>query len=436
MRASEVQQRSWVPDSGWPLSLDELQPYYRRVENLLRTQGPPYDETVWGRLNVAPPLFDSAALCVRFSQWASLGRRNFALLWRRELEKSGNVLVLLDSTAIAVHCGADGHCESVEIRSRHGQSASVRARSFVVACGGIETARLLLASPHAAGTGIANRSGLLGRYFQDHVSFVAGVVQPASRRALQHLFDPRYIGGTMFSVKLEPTDAAMSRNRWLNAMGHIAFQIPEALGWMEVRRVLRSLQAGRIEIPSFHESVAMARGGVELTRLLLTRWLAKRRRSPGSGEIRLLVDTEQAPNRDSRVILDSSVDALGMRRARLDWRVTDLEYRTLTGFAREVAAELERVGLGKVRLAEEPDFQRRDTLGAARDIYHHMGTTRMSHSPGAGVVRADLRCHDVDNLFIVGPSVFPSSGIANPTFTALALALRLADHLKSLPAAA
>jgi choline dehydrogenase-like flavoprotein len=259
------------------------------------------------------------------------------------------------------------------------------------------------------------------------------VIQPSSRRAVQHLFDPRYIGGTMFSVKLEPTTSAMSRNQWLNAMGHIAFQIPEALGWMEVRRILRSLQAGRIEIPSLNESLAMARGGGQLARLILTRWLAKRRRSPDSGEIRLLVDTEQAPNRDSRVSLDTSVDALGMRRARLDWRVTDLECRTLTEFAREIASELERVGLGKVRLAGNPDFHRRDTLGAARDIYHHMGTTRMSRSPDTGVVRADLRCHDVGNLFIVGPSVFPASGIANPTFTALALALRLADHIKSLP---
>ena len=436
MRASELQTRSWVPDSGWPLSLDELQPYYRRVETLLRTQGPPYDESMWGRLDITPPLFDPTAICARFSQWACLGRRNFAVLWRRELEKSGNVLVSLDSTAVAVRCTAGGHCESVEIRSRHGQSASIRARHFVIACGGIETARLLLVSPHVDSNGVANRSGLLGRYFQDHVSFVAGTIQPASRRALQHLFDPRYIGGTMFSLKLEPTDAAMSRNQWLNAMGHVAFQIPEALGWMEVRRILRSLQAGQLEIPSAHETLAMARGATQLTRLLLTRWLARRRRSPDSGEIRLLVDTEQAPNRDSRVTLDSGVDALGVRRARLDWRVTQLEYRTLMGFARQLASELDRLGLGKVHLAGSPDFQRRDTLGAARDIFHHMGTTRMSLSRDTGVVRSDLRCHDVDNLFVVGPSVFPSSGIANPTFTALALALRLADHLRSLPAAA
>lgn len=432
MRASELQPRPWIPGSGWPLSLDELQPYYRRVERLLQTEGPPYDEAVWSQLQVTPPQFDPTAICVRFSQWAPLRRRNFALLWRRDLERSRNVRVLLDATAVAVGCGATGgRCESVDIRSRSGRSGSVRARVFVIACGGIETARLLLASAHPDGSGVANRSGVLGRYFQDHVSLIAGTVEPSSRRALQHLFDPRYIGGTMYSVKLEATDLAMRQRGWLHVMAHLGFLIPEALGWMEVRRIFRSLQAGRIEIPSLEESLAMVRGGAELARLALARILAKRRRSPDSGEIQLFVDTEQVPNPHSRVVLDTAVDALGMRRARLDWQITDLECKTLTEFARAIAAEFARTGLGKVRLAERLDFDLRGKLGAARDIYHHMGTTRMSRNPTEGVVRDDLRCHDVDNLYIAGPSTFPSGGVANPTFTALALALRLADHLKS-----
>jgi choline dehydrogenase-like flavoprotein len=224
----------------------------------------------------------------------------------------------------------------------------------------------------------------------------------------------------------------MQREGWLNVMAHIAFQIPEALGWMELRRILRSLQAGRLELPSRDESIAILRGGAELTRLVLTRYVARRRRSPGSGSIRLLVDSEQAPDGASRVLLDDRVDELGMPRARLDWRVGDLERRTLTEFAKRIAAEFDRVGLGKIRLAGAPDFDRRDEPGAARDIFHHMGTARMSPNPRTGVTRPDLRCHDVDNLFLAGAAVFPAGGIANPTFTALALSIRLADHLKAL----
>jgi choline dehydrogenase-like flavoprotein len=428
LRTSELAARPWVPGSGWPLGLAEIEPYYRRVERLLHIEGPPYDEATWRRLGIVPPAFDAAQFRIRFSQWAALGRRNFAVLWRRELERSTNIAVLLDATTVAVQRTPDGaHCEAMRIRSRSGREARIRARSFVIACGGIETARLLLASPG----GVANSSGLVGRFFQDHISYIAGEVEPASRRAVQDLFDPRYVADTMYSVKIEPSDAAMRREGWLNAMGHVAFQIPDALGWMELRRILRSLQAGRLAVPSRDETIAMLRGSAELTRLVLTRYLAKRRRSPDAGSIRLLVDTEQAPNCDSRVLLDSRVDALGMARARLDWRVTELERRTLTGFAQRIAAEFQRLGLGKVRLSEEPDFERRDALGAARDIFHHMGTARMSASARTGVTRPDLRCHDVDNLFVTGAAVFPAGGIANPTFTALALTLRLADHLKS-----
>ena len=235
----------------------------------------------------------------------------------------------------------------------------------------------------------------------------------------------------MYSVKLEPTDAQMQARRWLNVMGHVAFQIPEALGWMEVRRILRSLQAGRLDLPSIEEARALLRGSVELTRLVLTRFLAKRRRSPDHGAIRLMVDCEQAPNPDSRITLEERVDALGMPRARLDWRLTDLEHRTLTEFSQRLAQQFEQAGIGRMRLASALDFDSRDKLGAVRDIFHHMGTTRMSRTPMEGVTRPDLRCHDVDNLFVAGASVFPTGGIANPTFTALALSLRLADHLKA-----
>jgi choline dehydrogenase-like flavoprotein len=432
MRASELAARPWVPYSGWPLDLDELQPYYRRVEKVLRVEGPPYDAAVWAHLGMTAPAFPTDELLVRFSQWAALGRRNFALLWRKQLRTSTNVTVLLDATAIAVRCGLDGaHCERVEIRSSGGVNGAVRAKSFVLATGGIETARLLLASAREAPP-IANSSGLVGRCFQDHISYIAGELEPASRKTVQHLFDPRYIGSTMYSVKLEPPDATMRSRGWLNAMAHLAFEIPDALGWMEIRRLLRSVQAGRLELPTVRETWEMMRAGSDLLRLILARTWAKRRRSPDSGVIRLLVDTEQAPNPESRITLVDAVDSMGMPRARLDWRITDLEYRTLQEFACHVAGQFEKLGLGRVRLAGQPDLSRRQELGAARDIFHHMGTARMSRDPREGVTRPDLRCHDVDNLYIAGPAVFPTGGIANPTFTALALTVRLADRLKAV----
>ncbi len=433
LRPSELAVRSWVRYSGWPIELATLQPFYRRAEALLAVEGPPYDAEVWERLGIVAPPFDPNRFCMRFSQWAPLGRRNFAVMLRRRLAASRNVTVMLDATVTELTCDPAGaRLQSVELQSRHGKRLVVKAAVFVIACGGIETARLLLASPGPTGRGVANASGLVGRFFQDHISYVAAEIRPRSRAQLQRLFDPRYIGRTMFTAKIEATERLQRDCALLNVMAHLAFPIPEALGLLEVRRILRSVQAGKLSLPSFDEAVALARGGVELTRLALGRVLEQRRASPRHGSVLLLVDTEQAPNPDSRVSLDASLDAFGMRRAVLDWRVTDLETRTLQRFAALVASELQRLDLATVVLAGPPDFGRRDCLGAARDIFHHMGTARMSHSPHDGVTNADLRCHEVDNLFIAGAAVFPAGGLSNPTFTVIALSIRLADHLKRL----
>jgi choline dehydrogenase-like flavoprotein len=176
--------------------------------------------------------------------------------------------------------------------------------------------------------------------------------------------------------------------------------------------------------------LAIARGGVDLARLIFARTVLRRRAAPSRGRLWLLIDVEQAPNADSRISLADETDRAGMPKAVVDWRLTGQELETMRTFGGLLAAEWARAGLGTVALMGEPDYLRRDVLGAAHDIYHHMGTTRMSDSARDGVVDCNLRCHDIDNLYVVSSSVFPVGGIANPTFTILALAVRLADHLK------
>ena len=84
---------------------------------------------------------------------------------------------------------------------------------------------------------------------------------------------------------------------------------------------------------------------------------------------------------------------------------------------------LEQSGLGQL---SSPDEEIRYT-----DASHHMGTTRMSATAKHGVVDTDCRVHGLANLYIAGSSVFPSAGHANPTSAIVALALRLADHLRA-----
>lgn len=137
---------------------------------------------------------------------------------------------------------------------------------------------------------------------------------------------------------------------------------------------------------------------------------------------------EQAPHPDSRVTLDGERDALGMPRVVLDWRLSPIDRHTIAFAFRRSVDGLTQAGLGQVTLEpwiETPDLDSGEFEGG----YHHMGTTRMSDTPTSGVVDRHCRVHGVHNLYIAGPSVFPTSGCANPMLTIVALALRLAGHL-------
>jgi len=151
---------------------------------------------------------------------------------------------------------------------------------------------------------------------------------------------------------------------------------------------------------------------------------------PDHASFEMWSTVEQAPNPDSRVTLGNQRDALGMPRIEVDWRLTELDKRSLQAGHQAVAEELGRTGLGRLQI--DP-WLTADLTSWAPELdggHHHMGTTRMSADPAKGVVDADCRVHGMTNLYVAGSSVFSTSGSANPTLTIVALALRLAGHLR------
>lgn len=142
-----------------------------------------------------------------------------------------------------------------------------------------------------------------------------------------------------------------------------------------------------------------------------------------SCDYRLWIDLEQAPHPENRIVLSAEHDRCGIPRAILRWRWRAEDQENLQRVRVVVKRELERGGVGRVwRLNDDPPDS---------NVHHHAGTTRMDPDPRRGIVDANLRVHGVENLFVVGSSVFPTVGFANPTLTVVALALRLADHLAS-----
>jgi len=141
------------------------------------------------------------------------------------------------------------------------------------------------------------------------------------------------------------------------------------------------------------------------------------------------VQAEQQPNLDSRITLSHRRDRFGSPLARLDWQPTEGDRRSIERSVELLDAGLRAAGIGHII----HPFGSERPLVTFVGNWHHMGTTRMSSDPAEGVVDATGRVHGVENLYIAGSSTFPTAGFANPTLTIVALAIRLADELRSTP---
>jgi choline dehydrogenase-like flavoprotein len=281
----------------------------------------------------------------------------------------------LGTTAVGLATRGD-RVESVRAVRTDGSEVRVKADRLVLAAGGVENARFLLLHERVLGV-----SAMTGRCFMEHPHVLAGSIRLTEPDALRSYLE---LGRPQLDVfALDPE--TQSEHGLLNVM-------------VQVR----------------------PRDSLDST--------------PVSCE--LYTRAEQAPNEDSRVVLSEKEDRLGQPLPILHWRLREQDWNSILQTAELVGAELERNHGGEGAevsiLPHEPwPF---DPVGPSENQSsawgnHHMGTTRISEDPSDGVVDADCRLHGTANLYVAGSSVFPTGSCANPTFTIVAMAHRLVDHL-------
>ena len=398
--ASDFEPREWIDDSGWPFSKEELDQWYAQAQVMCGLDSEPFGEDGVSKLGARAPNVDQDIL--RPHVWQFAWARRFGEMYRAELGDASNVRVLLhanvtnlqvDRTASAVL-----HVDASAVR---GPGIVVHARAFVLATGGIENARILLASNRVAHQGLGNAYDLVGRYFTEHLRCHVGVLFPLDPASFEAVFDYHWMEGSergRLGFTLSP---AMQKRL---GVGHAAVYLVRPPLFLDYWPEARQLADAGDVAPSPRE------GGL-------------------LSAVDVVMDAEQVPNRKSRVTLDDDCDALGVPRACIDWRLGEQDLRTLGRSAGAFGAELERHGLARFRLDKWLAEPTSDWASHVHDVYHHAGTTRMANHPAKGVTDPACRVHGIANLFVAGSSVFPTAGHANPTLTILALALRLADRL-------
>ncbi|MDF4025888.1 GMC family oxidoreductase [Luteibacter sp. PPL201] len=451
---SDLEPREWVPDSGWPLRYADLAPWYAKAQAFCRIDashgfGPGAFDGPTAR-----PLLDLAPEAMTNFIFAR-SPITFGDAYREDLHEQPHLTALLHANAMELDANTDASAVTgLRIGSVDGRRGHVRARHYVLAAGGIENARILLLSDTVAPGGLGNDRDLVGRYFMDHPSGTIGSVYAAQPDRLTRPYE-RSVGKRRTPVAAEiglSTDAQRT-HRILNGRVHpfaVEGDVPRGLRALrDVRAALRppvrdesallearlcaALQNGPSGAAAMPQGLVVSALRLGLNLGDVIRAVSQKindRPTVRSGHVDLVGFFEQAPNRDSRITLGDDRDALGLRKVQVDWRLTDLDrhsWQTLTTITGD-------------RLAATCDgrFERAawlsdgDVTAGIHGTAHHMGTTRMATSPTQGVVDVHGKVHGVDNLHVAGSSVFPTGGWAFPTFTLVALSLRLAEHLRML----
>ena len=416
--------RDWVPGSGWPISVEELEPWLRRAGMRLHLQRADYREVNVDKLPVALPAFDPKILqwrAVHYSPTHRLGSRV-----KQGLRTDPDIQVVLDATVVQI-LAKNGLTSGVIARSRGGVQRRLFASVVVLACGGLENARLLLDSD-IEGHGIGTSSGFVGQGFQDHPYWLVGEVVDGTPLAAQ-IFQSIRVDGVRVRPKVRLSDDEQRLRRLLNCVVDIEVDHGPRSAVGSMKRLYSAVQ------DQIRPNLGLARDALSAVSNpgTIAREFWHRRRgvaAPPDPNTRLLlrVQTEQPPLGPSRVALSDTFDSLGRRRLDVHWTVGEPEHSTCIAMAEIMKEQFAAADLGRIRifpwLQDFPRFQME-----AHDYCHHAGTTRMSHDPSRGVVDENCKVHELDNLYVVGSSVFPSSGYANPTLTIVALAERLGHYL-------
>ena len=410
----DFERRPWIPNSGWPFTREQLQPYYDRACDLLMLQH--FDPDLAEREPDRPTLkIDGERNLVTIPRQHTKVTGGFGgpdfLPFKTSITDVPNIRVYLNASVTNIAVKPEGNrVDGLEIGCLNGKRHRARGRVYILVTGGIENARILLSSNDVQRDGLGNQHDLVGRYWSGHVNFGKWDEDDGPNTSLHF---------TRLNQSLDLYSGRDRTKTWgvlgLNTAAQRGHELPNCIVTI---------------FPLRYEPYAPSRAVAQLGTLVDGELedLSPEVRSMDGRHFPIHFKIEQISNPESRITLTAERDALGMRRVNLDWQFTEQDFdglrRSIDFFQREMG----RTSTARVAFTVKPD-ELVEVMSPAR---HHMGSTRMHVDPKHGVVDADCKMHGVDNLYIAGSSVFPTGGNANPTLTIVALAFRLCDHLKQV----
>lgn len=416
--AIDFEKRDWVPFSGWPFAIDELIPYYKPATEIVEVAPGRFDDSDYWQEVTGERLPDlpTGRMRLQFVQFSPPTR--FGSRYRDDLKQAASIRVLLNANVTRISASEDARAvEQLDIRTLNGLRHRVTARYYVLATGGLENARILLLSNNLVKAGLGNQNDLVGRFFMEHphMGGFAEIVVADLKQMPKILRERIEVEGRYAKAAFNPTQSYLREHRLLNATFMMGVAGTYTTADKPADSANRNDLARRDMLLAGWHFLTDGYSVKPSTNRDIGIWM-------GVGG-----SCEQVPNPDSRVSLSAQRDALDLPRIKLNWRLTEQDRLSFYTQLHALALELGALGIGRLRMKVADQGEWPQPLGGGS---HHMGTTRMSDDALRGVVDRNCKVHEIDNLYVAGSSVFPTSGVSNPTLTIVALALRLADHLK------
>ena len=415
--AIDFKKRDWVPHSGWPISKNDLDPFYKRSKDILDLHATDYSLEYWQKQDSSRVHLPIDKNVVYSKMWQFSAPTRFGNKYRDAIVNAPNIHLYTYANVTNMIANEQlSEITEVTIKNLEGKEHKVKATHYILACGAIQNPRLLLASNKQYKKGLGNENDIVGRYFMDHIEMKSSELWLSNSHPMQlYIYNH---GKTKARAELALTEATQTKYKILNgtaSLTHLdkARQIQSTIDtWDDEdprRNVMTTWEKIKKRLLTYKESTI---DNIDKAYELFTR-------------------IEQAPNPDSRLTIGTKKDALGVPLVNLNWQITSIEKESIRKIHEIIGQQVGISDIGRVKLLEYL-HDKNDTSWPSFTSggWHHIGTTRMSDTPKNGVVDANCKVHGIANLFIAGASCFTTSGAANPTLTIVALSLRLSDHLK------
>jgi choline dehydrogenase-like flavoprotein len=439
----DFERRDWLPYSGWPFSKVHLDPFYERANKICQLNSSTYNIEDWEHKGALRLPFNKDRITTSISQFAS--RRPFTEQYRNEINQNKNITIFVYANVVEIETNEENHTViSVHIASSKNSRFRLKARLFILAAGGLENARLLLASNQKKTEGLGNENDIVGRYFMDR-PILSSIFKPSSKKIFHqtNLYDIYRTKGSLIMASFQISEA-LKYNRNLLNNGAQIFPRPlihQKEATLALRSLLSSQRLGKTIWEKSLKNLKVIFCASDY--ITYAGFWAVIRQIPGLqrgawsylpyekirfSQFEVFYQLEQAPNPNNRVKLGFDKDYLGQNKIELHWRLNSIDINSAIEIQRIWAEEFKAASLGDFKFEQKQENWKFEKPA----MHHHMGATRMHNDPKQGVVDANCKVHGITNLFIAGSSIFPTSGYANPTLTIIALSLRLADHIKLL----